>query len=101
MPSLVDIFSHYINVYPEIVVVRIRNSAGSDVLNVPEETDLTVKNIKIDTTSLHSDTTSFVYPDEKQPFFIHTIKLYYPTDSTVSKKSLFGYLGYYLVNVRH
>ena len=92
MPSLVDIFSHYINVYPEIVVVRIRNSAGSDVLNVPEEIEFAVKNIKIDTTSLLSDTTSFVYPDEKQPFFIHTIKLYYPTDSTDSTKSLFGYL---------
>ena len=92
MPNLVEIFKHYIYVYPEIVTIRIRNVSGSNVLNVPEDGEISIKDLKIDTTSLHTDTTSFIYQDDRHPLFIRTIKLYYHNDTTAHKKSLFGYL---------
>ena len=92
MPNLVDIFEHYMVVYPEIVAVRVRNTSGSDILNVPEKSEVALANIKIDKSSLHSNATSHIYSDDQQPLFIHTIKLYKDSVAVDHKKSLFGYL---------
>ncbi len=92
MPNLAEIFEHYRQVYPEIILIRIRNTSGSDIMIIPTENESASKQIKIDTTSLHRDTTSFFYPDDKHPLFIHTRKIYYGDLSSGINKSLFGYL---------
>ncbi len=92
IPGLEEVFSHYLQVYPEIITIRIRDAAGADLLSVPEKADVLLKHEKTGTTLLNIDRTSFIYPADDRPLFIHTIKLYSKSYTSNREKSLFGYL---------
>ena len=92
VPGLEEVFSHYLQVYPEIVTIRIRNADNADVLSVPEKADVLLKREKTGTTLSDTDRTSFIYPENDRPLFIHSVKLYSKNYASGSEKTLFGYL---------
>ena len=92
VPGLEEVFAHYLQVYPEIVTIRIRNADNADVLSVPEKTDVLLKHKKSDTSLSETDRTSFIYPENDRPLFIHSVKLYSKNYASGSEKTLFGHL---------
>ncbi len=92
VPGLEEVFAHYLQVYPEIVTIRIRSEGGSDVLSVPESAKAFQKSHNLQTKRSISDRNTFIYQDDEYPLFIHTVKLYSKNHTSGGKKSLFGYL---------
>ncbi|MFK8067612.1 MAG: EAL domain-containing protein [Gammaproteobacteria bacterium] len=93
MPRISDRFSYYLQFYPEIVTIRLRDISGDSILNLPQGSIFSTKinNSRSLSSDDKSSTSSFVYSGS-QPFYVHTVKLFNGDHDERLNGSLFGYL---------
>ncbi len=89
MPKVSRQFSYYLQIYPEIVNIRLSDSSGDLILNIPEGSKPSIKR----NNSKNTNSTTSVFEDpNKQPLYLHTVELFNGNHDARIGESLFGYL---------